>query len=54
MTACTICGTSLSWIDDLFSRTVHDSCREVHGYIGHFKLAEWWFCSFDEEERQYI
>jgi len=26
----------------------------VQGYIGHFKLSEWWFSSFDEEERQYI
>lgn len=39
---------------NLFNRTVHDTCREIHGYIGHFKLSEWWLCSFDEEERQYI
>ena len=33
---------------------MHDTCRETHGYIGHFKLKEWWLSSFDEEERQYI
>jgi len=54
MTSCTICGRPLTWIDDLFSRTGHDTCGEMHGYIGHFKLSEWWFSSFDEDERQYI
>jgi hypothetical protein len=54
MTSCTICGRPLTWIEDLFNRTVHDICGETHGYIGHFKLSEWWFSSFDEEERQYI
>src|SRR5215471_556337 len=54
MTSCAICGRPLTWIDDVFSHTVHDTCGEIHGYIGHFKLSEWWFSSFDEEERQYI
>ena len=54
MTSCAICGRPLTWIDDLFSRTVHDTCGEMYGYIGHFKLSEWWFSSFDEDERQYI
>src|SRR6266542_718311 len=49
-----ICGKPLTWIQNLFNRTVHDTCREIHGYIGHFKLSEWWLSSFDEEERQYI
>ena len=28
---------------NLFNRTVPDTCREIHGYIGDFKLGEWWF-----------
>ena len=54
MTSCAICGRPLTWIGDLFSRTVHDTCGEIHGYIGHFNLREWWLSSFDEEERQFI
>src|SRR5262249_3235656 len=54
MSSCAICGRPLSWIDDLFSRAVHDTCGKMHGYIGHFKLSERWFSSFDERERQYL
>src|SRR6266849_5000372 len=54
MSSCITCGKPLTWIENLFNRTVHDTCRETHGYIGHFKLKEWWLSSFDEEERQYI
>jgi hypothetical protein len=54
MTTCTICGRPLTWIQNLFNHPVHDTCRQVQGYIGHFKLSEWWFSSFDEDERQYI
>src|SRR5204862_1485531 len=28
---------------NLFNRTVPDTCREIHGYIGDFKSSEWWF-----------
>lgn len=51
---CDICGKPLTLIQNLFNRTVHDTCRETHGYIGHFKLSDWWFSAFSEEERQYI
>src|SRR5437762_2451770 len=54
MISCTVCGRPLSWTDDLFSRSVHDTCQEIHGYIGHFKLSEWWVSTFDADERQYI
>ncbi len=54
MAFCRICGKPLTWIQNLFNRTVHDTCREIHGYIGHFQLSDWWFSSFDEDERQYI
>jgi hypothetical protein len=51
---CEICGEPLTLIQNLFNRTVHDTCRETHGYIGHFKLTHWWSSAFGEEERQYI
>src|SRR3989442_1494274 len=51
---CEICGKPLTLVQNLFNRTVHDACRETHGYIGHFKLTDWWFSAFSEEERQYI
>ena len=51
---CEICGKPLTLIQNLFNRTLHDTCRETHGYIGHFKLTDWWFSAFSEEERQYI
>jgi tetratricopeptide (TPR) repeat protein len=52
--ACAICGKPLTLVPNLFNRTVHDHCRETHGYIGKFKLTGWWFSAFTEEERQYI
>ena len=54
MAFCRICGKPLTWIQNLFNRTVHDTCREIHGYIGHLQLSDWWLSSFDEDERQYI
>jgi hypothetical protein len=51
---CEKCGKPLTLVQNLFNRTVHDYCRETHGYIGHFNLTDWWFSAFSEEERQYI
>jgi hypothetical protein len=53
-TLCRVCGKPLTLTQDVFSRTVHDQCRETYGYIGAHKLTEWWFSAFSEEERQYI
>lgn len=51
---CDICGQRLTLIQNVFSRTRHDYCRETHGYIGLFGLTDWWLSAFSEEERQYI
>ena len=39
MDSCRVCGKPLTWIQNLFNRTVHNTCREIHGYIGDFNLT---------------